>query len=147
MQDLLCFGVAEFWFGIQAFRGRMVYLFLREPAWNDNEDNENTKMRISLLNKMESVIKSFLMSGGRSEARLWLCNTIAGISSITRQQQCELFLNLLRSKPLNRGLASQVLQMIFEKTPHKAGSIIAKKSHILEKFFEGNLIFSHYAVG
>lgn len=137
MQDFLSFGVAEFCFVIQAFRGRMVYLFLREPIWNDDEDDENTKMRISLLNKMESVIMPFLMSGGRSEARLWLCNTVAGISSITRQQQSELFMSLLRSKQLKHGLASQLLQMIFEKRPQKAGSIIAKKSHILEKFFEG----------
>ncbi|KAF3447887.1 hypothetical protein FNV43_RR08594 [Rhamnella rubrinervis] len=117
----------------------MVYLFLREPIWNDDRDNVDAKMRISLLNKLEYVIKSFLMSEGRSQAHFWLCDTIAGISSISRQHQCELFMNLLRSKTLRRGLASQLLQMIFEKRPHKAGSIIAKRSHVLEKFFEGKL--------
>lgn len=119
----------------------MVYLFLREPISNDDGDNEDTKMRISLLNKLEYVIKSFLMSDGQSQARFWLCNTIAGVGSISRQHQCELFMNLLRSKKLRRGLASQLLQMVFEKRPHKAGSIIAKRSHVLDKFFEGKLCF------
>lgn len=117
----------------------MVYLFLKEPIWKDDGDNEDTKKRISILNKLESVIKSFLMSEGRSQACFWLCNTIAGISSITRQNQCKLFMDLLRSRMPRRGLASQLLQMIFEKKPQKAGLIISKRSHVLEKFFEGKL--------
>lgn len=115
----------------------MVYLFLSEPIWDENGDCGSASIRISLLNELKSVIWSLMTSGGRSEARLWLCNTIAGIRSITSHRQRELFVNLLRSKPLKRALACQLLQMIFEKRPQKVGSIIAKKSCILEKFFEG----------
>lgn len=119
----------------------MVCLFLSEPTWDDDGVGGSASIRISLLNKLESVIWSLMMSGGRSEARLWLCNTIAGIRSITSRHQCELFVGLLRSKPLKRALASQVLQMIFEKRPQRAGSIIAQKSYILKKFFEGKPTF------
>ncbi|BBG96689.1 hypothetical protein Prudu_005561 [Prunus dulcis] len=98
-----------------------------KPIWNDNGDDNSAKMRVSLLSNLESVIWSVMTSGGRSEARLWLCSTIAGISSISRHHQCELLTNLLRSKPLKRGFASQLLEMIFENRPHKAGSIIAKR--------------------
>ncbi|KAA8550507.1 hypothetical protein F0562_002191 [Nyssa sinensis] len=116
----------------------MVQLFLSEPTWSDAGHDESVKERISLLNELESLIWSVLSSGGRSEARLWLCNTLSGISSLTPRHQREVFLNLLRSKPLKRGLAAQLLQMIFEKQPHKAGTIIAKKSYMLEHFFKGN---------
>ena len=115
----------------------MVHLFLSEPNWNDVGDNDSTKVRISLLSKLESVVQSFLLSGGRSEARLWLCNTVAGISSISCRHQCELFMDFLKSKPVKHSLASQLLEMIFDKRPQKAGSLISKKSHMLEKFFEG----------
>lgn len=130
----------------------MVYLFLSEPIWDENGYCGSASIRISLLNKLKSVIWSLMTSGGRSEARLWLCNTIAGIRSITSHRQRELFVNLLRSKPLKRALACQLLQMIFEKRPQKVGSIIAKKSCILEKFFEGNprrilQWFSNFATG
>lgn len=120
----------------------MVDLFLSEPKWNrfgdGDGDGDSTQMRISLLNKLESVIWSLMISGGRSEARLWLCNTIAEFSSITSRHKCDLFLDLLRPKPLKLALASQLLHMIFDKSPQKAGSIIAKKSYILHKFFQGH---------
>lgn len=117
----------------------MIDLFLTEPNWNDDIDvDDSVKLRISLLNELESAIWSLLMmSGGRSEARLWLCNTIAGMTSITPRHQRELFVNLLRSSEHKKGLASQLLHMMFEKKPHKGGSILAKRSHILEKFFDG----------
>lgn len=115
----------------------MVYMFLSEPIWDENGDVASSSVRISLLKELESVIWSLMMSGGRSEIRLWLCNTIAGISSITSHHQCELYESLLRSKPVKRTLASQLIQMIFEKRPQKAGSILAKKSYILKKFFQG----------
>ena len=116
---------------------QMVDLFLTEPVWSDVGDNDSAKLRKSLLSKLESVIESFLMSRGRSEARLWLCKTIAGITSIASKDQCDLFMKLLRSKPVKYDFASQLLQMIFDKRPEKAGSVISNKSHILEKFFEG----------
>lgn len=119
----------------------MVKLFVLEPDWRKYGDSESAKQIISLLKKLESVIRSVVTSGGRSEARLWLHNTISGITSITPQQQCELFVNLLRSKSTRRALASQLMQMIFEKRPRKAGSVLAKKSYILEKFFEGMTVF------
>lgn len=115
----------------------MVHLFLSEPTWDDVVDTDSAKMRISLLSKLESVIQSILMSRGRPEARLWLCNTIGGMISVSRSDQCKLFMTLLRSEPTKYGLASQLLQMVFDKRPQKAGSIISKKSYILEKFFEG----------
>ncbi|XP_031273346.1 uncharacterized protein LOC116131813 [Pistacia vera] len=116
----------------------MVQLFLSKPNREDDGDIDSAKLIISLLNELESVIWSLITSGGRSEARLWLCNTISGISSISADQQRELFVKLLRSKRLSRGLASQLLQMIFEKKPYKAGRVLAKKGYVLEKFFEGN---------
>lgn len=115
----------------------MVNLFLSEPVWDDVVDTDSAKMRISLLSKLESVIQPLLMSGGRPEARLWLSNSIAGMTSVTRRDQCELFMNLLRSKPTKYGLASQLLQMLFDKRPQKAGSVVSKNSDILERFFEG----------
>ncbi|XP_062029425.1 uncharacterized protein LOC133745383 [Rosa rugosa] len=113
----------------------MLDLFLSEPNWKEDDSAE---MRVSLLNKLESVIWSLMASGGRSEARLWLCNTIAGISSITHHHQRELFIDLLRSKPLKKRLATQLLHMIFDNRPQKAGSVIAKRSYALRKFFQGN---------
>ncbi|KAK6238759.1 hypothetical protein QUC31_004228 [Theobroma cacao] len=117
----------------------MVPLFLSEPNWDDEAgDNEATHLIISLLNQLDSVIWSLMISGGRSEARLWLCNAVSSISSISPHQQREVFMKLLTSTPTRRGLASQLLQMVFEKRPRKAGSILANKSYLLEKFFQGN---------
>ncbi|KAF7809428.1 uncharacterized protein G2W53_036171 [Senna tora] len=118
----------------------MIDLFLSEPSCDDDDvdGGDSMKLRISLLNELESTIWSLMMSGGRSEARLWLCNTIAGMTSITPRHQRELFVHLLKSRGQKQGLASQLLHMMFEKKPHKGGSILARRSHILEKFFEGN---------
>ncbi|XVF32001.1 hypothetical protein REPUB_Repub17cG0044100 [Reevesia pubescens] len=117
----------------------MVPLFLSEPKWDDEAgENEATHQIISLLNQLGSVIWSLVISGGRSESRLWLCNAVSSISSISPHQQREIFMKLLTSKPTKRGLASQLLQLVFEKRPRKAASILAKKSYLLEKFFQGN---------
>lgn len=114
----------------------MIDLFLSEPSWDEDVDSgDSMKLRVSLLNELESTIWSLIMSGSRSEARLWLCNTIAGMTFITPRHQCDLFLNLLKSQ--KQGLASQLLHMMFEKEPQMGGSILAKRSHILESFFEG----------
>lgn len=129
------------------FQLTMIQLFLSEPTWSDKEDEESLKQILSLLTKLETIVWSLISSGGRSEARLWLCNTVSGISSITPRNQLKLFVNLLRSKPLKRGLATQLLQMIFEKKPHKAGAIIAKKSHVLENFFRGKLVKTAFRLG
>lgn len=116
----------------------MVHLFLLEPPLGDVGNENAAQKNISLLQELESIIWSVIMSGGRSEARLWLCTTISCIRSITPHNQCELFVNLLRSKPKKKFVAARLVQMIFEKRPQKAGPIIAKKSFMLEKFFEGN---------
>lgn len=118
----------------------MVELFLIEPKWDVNEDIESSKVIVSLLNRLESVVWSLMTSGGRSEARLWLCYTVSGISSISREQQRELFVKLLRSRRVSRSLASQLLQMMFEKKPHKAGRVLVKQCYRLEKFFDGKLL-------
>ncbi|XP_058094320.1 uncharacterized protein LOC131240213 isoform X2 [Magnolia sinica] len=123
--------------GIGFLGEKMVKLFLSEPTPGDDGDGSPSKESISLLQKLESIICSVITSGGRSEARLWLCTTISCISSITHDQH-ELFIDLLRSKSQKLAIAAQVLQMIFNKRPQKVGSIIAKKGYMLEKFFEGN---------
>ncbi|XP_051128062.1 uncharacterized protein LOC127249353 [Andrographis paniculata] len=117
----------------------MLQLFLCEPTWCDvNGKDESCTRRISLLDKLESAIWSLMQSGGRSEARLWLCKSLSGIRSISSLRQRDLFVRLLRSMPNKKQLASQLLQLIFEKQPKKVGPIIAKKSHRLENFFKGN---------
>lgn len=115
----------------------MVKLFLSESTWSDGGDDDTAKTLISLLDELESNFRPVILHGGRSEARLWLCNDISCISSITPRHQREVFVKLLRSKPIKRGLAAQLLQMLFEIRPDRAGSIIANKSHTLENFFKG----------
>lgn len=119
----------------------MIQLFLSKPNWKaDDGDSDSPKLIISLLNRLESFLWSLIISGGRSEARLWLCNTISTINSLSPEQQRDIFVNLLRSKQQlqNHDLASQLLQVFFQKSPHKAGRVLAKKSYKLVKFFEGN---------
>ena len=122
---------------VWCFRYKMVQLLLCESSWGDGGDEDSFKLRISLLNKLESDIGLLISSRARSEARVWLCNAIAGIRSIMPRYQRDLFVDLLRTKPWKRGLAAQLWWMIFEKMPQKAGKIIARKSCMLEKFFEG----------
>ncbi|KAK9057481.1 hypothetical protein SSX86_022317 [Deinandra increscens subsp. villosa] len=116
----------------------MVNLFLSEPEWNWDGGDETVKQRISHLNDLESMIRLLITSQSRSEARLWLCKDVSGISSLSRRKICELFLSLLRTSSQKKDLAAQILQMIFEKQPKKAGSILAKRSDMLEDFFGGN---------
>ncbi|XP_022862375.1 uncharacterized protein LOC111382586 [Olea europaea var. sylvestris] len=117
----------------------MLQLFLSEPKWIDhNANDESAKQKKYLLSELESLIQSLMSSSGRSEARLWLCNTLSGISSISPRRQQELFLSLLTSKPTKQHLAAQLLQLIFDKQPQKVGPIIAKKSYMLQDFFRGN---------
>lgn len=116
----------------------MVQLFLRKPASDGSGDGSAVKERFSLLQKLESIIWSIITSGGRYEVRLWLCNTISCIHSITPRDQCDLFIELLKSGLSKHDVAAQLLQIIFEKRPEKVGHIIAKKCCMLEKFFEGN---------
>ncbi|WOH10476.1 hypothetical protein DCAR_0729945 [Daucus carota subsp. sativus] len=116
----------------------MAQLYLSEPSWDHIEDDASVKQRISLLTKLETIILSLLSYGGRSEARLWLCNTLSGMSLINPRNQQEVFVKLLRSKPRKLVLASQLLQMIFEKRPERVGAILAKNCHMLEIFFRGH---------
>ncbi|XP_075514839.1 uncharacterized protein LOC142549658 isoform X1 [Primulina tabacum] len=117
----------------------MLELFLSEPTWADgNGSDESSAWRKSRLDELEIVIWSLMSSDGRSEARLWLCNTLSSIRSISHRCQRELFVSLLRSMPVKQYLASQLLQLIFEKWPQKVGPIIAKRSKKLENFFKGN---------
>nr|KYP40965.1 hypothetical protein KK1_037680 [Cajanus cajan] len=113
----------------------MIDLFLREPKWNDVVDDDSARSRISLLKDLESVIWSTV---GRAEARLWLCNTVAGLNCVTFLDQRDLFRSLLRTRGLKRDFASQLLHFMFDASPHKLGSVLARRSHVLHKFFEGN---------
>ncbi|KAM7263068.1 hypothetical protein ACFE04_000751 [Oxalis oulophora] len=117
----------------------MVQLFLSNPNWDDDDESTSVDVVvISLFNKLESVIWSLITSGGRSEPRLWLCKSISGLTCLTPSGKHELFWRLLKSKPFNKALASQLLLMVFEKCPSKVGPILAKKSYVLKKFFQGN---------
>ncbi|PKA59286.1 hypothetical protein AXF42_Ash001380 [Apostasia shenzhenica] len=118
----------------------MVMLFLSPPASENfaNEDGQALKEMIAHLQKLETIIWSVMKSGGRYEARLWLCNTISSIHSLTPPEHCDLFVELLRVNKSEHDVAAQLLQMIFEKRPDMAGSIVAKRSYMLEKFFQGN---------
>lgn len=116
----------------------MLQLFLSEPSWKENATDESVEQRKALLNELESVIWSLMLVEGRSESRLWLCNAVAELRSITPRNQRELFMTLLRSKPIKRPLVGQLLQLLFQKEPQKAGHIIAKKCFLLENFFKGN---------
>ncbi|KAL1198436.1 hypothetical protein V5N11_008909 [Cardamine amara subsp. amara] len=117
----------------------MVNLFLSEPNWNGDahKSNSNINVILPLLNKLSSHIQSLVTHGARSEARLWLCSALSTIS-ISPRRQLNIFMKLLRSKPRKIQFLSQLLQLMFEKSPRKLGSVLAKKSYILEKFFEGN---------
>ncbi|XP_024975253.1 uncharacterized protein LOC112513269 isoform X1 [Cynara cardunculus var. scolymus] len=128
----------------------MVHLFISEPNWSLDGGDDSVKRRISLLNNLESIVRLLIASQSRSEVRLWLCKDLSRISSLSRRQKHELFVTLLRTSSQKRDLAAQVVQMIFEKHPKKAGSVIAKKSDMLEDFFRGNprrilLWFSNFA--
>ncbi|CAN4119545.1 unnamed protein product [Withania somnifera] len=116
----------------------MLQLFLSEPDWKENATDESVEQRKALLNELESVIWSLMLVEGRSESRLWLCNAVSEMKSITPCNQRELFMTLLRSKPLKRPLVGQLLQLLFQRKPQKAGRIIAKKCFLLENFFKGN---------
>lgn len=116
-------------------RTKMIELFLSEPNWNDVvNDDDSTRSRISILNDLETVIWSTV---GLSEARLWLCNTVAGLNCVTSLDQRDLFRNLLRTSGVKRDLASQLLHLMFDTAPHKPGSVLARRSHVLKKFFQG----------
>ncbi|GMH27962.1 hypothetical protein Nepgr_029805 [Nepenthes gracilis] len=118
---------------------RMIQLFLSKPIRSNEEVNDNSaEQRLLLFNQLENIIWTLLTSEGRSEARLWLCDAVSSFCSITPKEQHDLFMNLLRSELVKHNIAAQLWQMIFEKRPHEAGSILAKKSHILERFFEGH---------
>ncbi|KAK7360596.1 hypothetical protein VNO77_02603 [Canavalia gladiata] len=114
----------------------MIDLYLLEPNWNDAVDDNSVNLRISLLNELETVIWSMV---GRPEARLWLCNAIAGLNCVRFLDQRDLFRDLLRTRGLKREfvLASQLLHLMFDTSPQKLGSVLARRSHVLEKFFEG----------
>ncbi|KAL8161615.1 hypothetical protein V2J09_013104 [Rumex salicifolius] len=114
----------------------MIQLFLSKPVWASETDVVGTSdPRLSLIDELEKSLWTLIISEGRSEARLWLCDTISSFKSITPKQQRVIFIKLLKS---NRDLAAQVLQMIFERRPNKLGMILARKSHVLEKFFRGH---------
>jgi hypothetical protein len=119
---------------------KMVQLFLQVPTEGGSVDTDAVRARRSLLNEAESVIRSVVRSGGRYEARMLLCSTISSVHLLDPRDQRDLFLDLLEMKDSRRDVAARLLRMIFDKKPKKAGSVLAKKLHMLEKFFQGNSI-------
>jgi len=113
----------------------MIDLLLTKPNWNDVVDEEDSiRSGLSLLSDLETVIWSAV---GRAEARLWLCNTVAGFNCVTLLDQGDLFRASLRTRRTKRDLASQLLHFLFDTSPHKLGSVLARRSHVLENFFQG----------
>lgn len=111
-----------------------------------------------MLERLEPLIWKLITADGRSEARLWLCNAVASINTISRRGQSTLFFDILRSPnppkdDVGRSgqmLARQLLRMLCEKAPEKAGKIISKRSQILQSFFKGHTRrilqwFDHFA--
>lgn len=134
--------------GFELFRlfdPEMLRLFLRKlpPSTGDDDgggasgNREVVEETLSLLRNLESILRSLISTGGRYEARLWLCNTVSSFHSIDRNDQLSLFLELLRLERSKLDVARRILQMIFEKQPRTAGRILAKKCYLLEKFFQG----------
>lgn len=124
----------------------MVNLFLSQPKLNDVAHNSsNINVILPLLNKLASQIQSLVTRGARSEARLWLCSALSTIS-ISPKQQYKIFMKLVSSKPRKMEFLSQLLTMMFEKRPRKLGSLLAKRSYILEKFFEGEVLLTLFVV-
>lgn len=109
-------------------------------------DGMQSTKRITILERLEPLIWKLITADGRSEARLWLCNAVASISTISRQEQSALFFDILRSfnPPKDdegrsgQMLARQLLRMLCENAPEKAGKIISKRSRILQSFFKGH---------
>ncbi|KAL6616534.1 hypothetical protein ACP70R_038804 [Stipagrostis hirtigluma subsp. patula] len=129
----------------------MVQLFLQVPPEGGSVNTVAVEARRALLSRVESVIKSVIKSGGRYEARLWLCGTVSSVHTLNRHDQRDLFLDLLEMKNSRWDVAARLLRMIFEKKPERAGSILARKCHMLEEFFRGNPRrimhwFGHFAV-
>lgn len=116
----------------------MIHLSLSKPDANDKGDSAAAEAIVALLHRLGTAIWSVIVSSGaKSEARLWLCKSVSLMALLSPRDQRDLFRNMLRSKSANLELASQLLQMLFEKRPRLAGSILAKRSHMLEKFFQG----------
>ena len=114
----------------------MVNLFLSKLPLDCSVDGAASEI-ISLLQSLESIVWSVITSGGRYEPRLWFCRTISRIRSVDPEDQREVFVRVLESTPSKREVAAQILRMIFDQRPGKAGEMLARKSHILERFFEG----------
>ncbi|CAN8253825.1 unnamed protein product [Cochlearia groenlandica] len=110
-------------------------LFLSESDFN--KTNDVITSLLPLLNKLGSQIQSLLSNEARSEARLWLCTAISNLS-VSHRRQVNVFMKLFRSKPRKVRLLSQLLLMMFEKCPSKFGSLLAKRSYLLERFFQEN---------
>ncbi|KAG9154361.1 hypothetical protein Leryth_000809 [Lithospermum erythrorhizon] len=119
---------------------QMQNLSLKPPKLGQNHDKTLINESKSCLIELESLIWSLLTSSGsRAELRLWLCNSIAGIGSISPRKRRDLFMNLLELKQLKRRhVAAQLLKLMFHKVPKKVGGILAERSYLLEEFFRGN---------
>lgn len=140
----------------------MTNLFVTVPdnlvsASSAHDGMQSTK-RICMLERLEPLIWKLITADGRSEARLWLCNAVASINTISRRRQSTLFFDILRSPNPPKDdegrsgqmLARQLLRMLCEKAPEKAGKIISKRSQILQSFFKGHTRrilqwFDHFA--
>uniref|UniRef100_A0A0D9V901 Uncharacterized protein n=1 Tax=Leersia perrieri TaxID=77586 RepID=A0A0D9V901_9ORYZ len=106
----------------QKFSLKMVQLFLQVHTDGGSVNTDAVKARRSLLDKVESMVRSIIKSGGGYEAQMWLCSTVSSIHLLDPYDQRDLFLKLLEMKNSKRDVAARLLRMIFEKRPKKAGN-------------------------
>ncbi|RHN41760.1 hypothetical protein MtrunA17_Chr8g0369471 [Medicago truncatula] len=118
----------------------MINLFISEPTRNNdaNAEEDSTKLRINLLKELETVLWSAIISSGRAEARMWLRKTIAGINCVKPRDQREIFINFMRIPKKKHDLTSQLLNLMFDNSPQKLGSVLARKTRVLDNFFAGD---------
>jgi len=121
----------------------MINLFISEPTRNNdaNAEEDSTKLRIHLLKELETVLWSTIISLGRAEARMWLRKTIAGFNCVKPRDQREIFINFMRIPKKKHDLASQFLNLMFDNSPQKLGSVLARKTRVLENFFTGEYFY------
>ncbi|GAB2234614.1 hypothetical protein Drorol1_Dr00003871 [Drosera rotundifolia] len=105
---------------------------------NSTDSDGINDPRTWILAELEKVIWSVMITDGRSEARMWLCESVSSLCSISATEQREVFSELLRVKSVRRSVAGRIWGMVFEKEPRAAGAVLGRNGILLEKFFEGH---------
>ncbi|KAI4341564.1 hypothetical protein MLD38_026275 [Melastoma candidum] len=116
----------------------MINLFLSPPVWGTIHGGDSAETVLPLFQRLGREIWAAVeASGSRSESRLWLCKTVSLSTSLSPDERRRLFVKVLREETIGRELASHLMRMVFEERPQMAGSVLARRSRVLEKFFRG----------